>query len=139
MSKIPIDIYPLSLNVLAMRNELKRIACCICRKIDSHVSPTSSLIFCSTSFEQPPRTSMMILYWLTLYSGYQFASSSLSRLWLRCLLEIFRLSIFQPWTAHFNHSVLLLLLLLLLLYENTRFLFFLTCFLFNIRDGLVMT
>ena len=26
---------------------------------------------------------------------------------LRCLPEIFRLSIFQPWTAHFNHSDLL--------------------------------
>ena len=53
---------------------------CIWRTTDSHLSPTSSFIFCSASFEQPPRTSMMMLYGLTLYSGYRFVSSSLS--WL---------------------------------------------------------
>ena len=62
-----------------MCNELDRVnAFCIWRIIDSHLSPTSSLIFFWTSFEQPPRTSMMMLYWLTLYSGYRFVSSSLS-------------------------------------------------------------
>ena len=35
-----------------MCNELDRIAFCIWRIIDSHLSPTSSFIFCSTSFEQ---------------------------------------------------------------------------------------
>ena len=64
-----------------MCNELDRMAFCIWRIIDSHLSPTSSLIFFSTSFEQPPRTSMMMLYWLTLYSGYRFVSSSLSLLY----------------------------------------------------------
>ena len=64
-----------------MCNELDRIAFCIWRIIDSHLSPTSSLIFFSTSFEQPPaKTSMMMLYWLTLYSGHRFVSFSLS--WL---------------------------------------------------------
>ena len=61
-----------------MCNELGRIAFCIWRLIDSHFSPASSFIFCSTTFEQPPRTSMMMLYWLTLYSGYRFVSSSFS-------------------------------------------------------------
>ena len=64
-----------------MCNELDGMAFCIWRIIDSHLSPTSSLIFFSTSFEQPPRTSMMVLYWLTLYSGYRFVSSSLSLLY----------------------------------------------------------
>ena len=37
---------------------------------------------------------------------------SVRQLWsqmtvLHCLREIFKLSIFQPWTAHFNHSELL--------------------------------
>ena len=90
-----------------MCNELDRIAFCIWRIIDSHLSPTSSLMFFSPSFEQPPRTSMMMLYWLTLYSGYRFVSSKSQLTVLRCLLGIFRLSIFQPWTAHFNHSDLL--------------------------------
>ena len=63
-----------------MCNKVERIAFCIWRIIDSHLSPTSSFIFCSTSFEQPPRISMMMLYWLTLYSRYRFVSSSLS--WL---------------------------------------------------------
>ena len=63
-----------------MCNEQERIAFCIWRLIDSHLSPTSSFIFCST-FKQPPRTSMMMLYWLTLYSGYRFVSSSLSLLY----------------------------------------------------------
>ena len=57
-----------------MCNELGRIAFCIWRIIDLRLSRTSSFMFCSTSFEQPPRTSMMM------YSGYGFVSSSLS--WL---------------------------------------------------------
>ena len=64
-----------------MCNELDRIAFCIWRIIDLHLSPTSSFIFCSISFEQSSRTSMMMLYWLTLYSGYRFISSSLSLLY----------------------------------------------------------
>ena len=44
-------------------------------------------IFCSTSFEQPPRTSKMMLYWLTLFSGYRFVSSSLSWLYFAVLLK----------------------------------------------------
>ena len=41
-----------------MCNALDRVnAFCIWRIIDSHMSPTSSLIFFSTSFEQPLRTS----------------------------------------------------------------------------------
>ena len=63
-----------------MCNGLERIDFCIWRIIYSHLSPASSLIFCSTSFEQPSKISMMMLYWLTLYSGYRFVSSSLS--WL---------------------------------------------------------
>ena len=99
------------LEILAMCNELDRIAFCIWRIIDSHLSPTSSLIFFSTSFEQPPRTSMMMLYWLTLYSGYRFVSSSLS--WLYFVVFSKSLdSIFQPWTAHFNYSDLLASLVL---------------------------
>ena len=94
------------LEILAMCNELDRIAFCIWRIIDSHLSPTSSLIFFSTSFEQPPRTSMMMLYWLTLYSGYRFVSSSLSWLYF-VVFSKFLDSIFQPWTAHFNYSDLL--------------------------------
>ena len=78
MSKILVDIYALSLNILAMCSELDRMAFSVWRINDSHLSPTSSLIFFSTSLEQPPRTSMMMLYWLTLYSGYRFVSSSLS-------------------------------------------------------------
>ena len=35
-----------------MCNELERIAFCIWRIIDSNLSPTSSFIFCSTSFEK---------------------------------------------------------------------------------------
>ena len=65
---------------ITMCNELDRIAFCIWRIIDSHLSPTSSFIFYSTSFEKPPRTSIMMLHWLTLYSGYRFVSSSFS--WL---------------------------------------------------------
>ena len=68
------------MNVLAVCDELDRIAFCIWRIIDSHLSPTSSFIFCSTSFKQPPRTSMMMLYWLTLFSIYWLVSSSVS--WL---------------------------------------------------------
>ena len=66
-----------------MCNELNRIAFCIWRIIDSLLSPTSSFAFCSTSaFEQPPRTSvMMLIYWLILYLGYRFVSSSLSLLY----------------------------------------------------------
>ena len=94
------------LEIIAMCNELDRIAFCIWRIIDSHLSPTSSLIFFSTSFEQPPRTSMMMLYWLTLYSGYRFVSSSLSWLYFVAFSKSLD-SIFQPWTAHFNYSDLL--------------------------------
>ena len=79
-----------------MCNELDRIAFCIWRIIDSHLSPTSSLIFFSTSFEQPPRTSMMMLYWLTLYSGYRFVSSSLS--WL--YFVVFSKSLDSLFSSH---------------------------------------
>ena len=68
------------MNILAICNELERIAFCIWCIIDSHLSSTSSFIFCSTSFKQPPGTFLMMLYWLTLNSGYRFVSSSLS--WL---------------------------------------------------------
>ena len=84
------------LEILAMCNELDRIAFCIWRIIDSHLSPTSSLIFFSTSFEQPPRTSMMMLYWLTLYSGYRFVSSSLS--WL--YFVVFSKSLDSLFSSH---------------------------------------
>ena len=60
-----------SYRYLAMCNELEGIAFCIWHK-------TSSFIFCSTSFEQRPRTSMMMLYCLPFYSGYRIISSSLS-------------------------------------------------------------
>ena len=79
-----------------MCSELDRIAFCIWRIIDSHLSPTSSLIFFSTSFEQPPRTSMMMLYWLTLYSGYRFVSSSLS--WL--YFVVFSKSLDSLFSSH---------------------------------------
>ena len=79
-----------------MCNELDKIAFCIWRIIDSHLSPTSSLIFFSTSFEQPPRTSMMMLYWLTLYSGYRFVSSSLS--WL--YFVVFSKSLDSLFSSH---------------------------------------
>ena len=79
-----------------MCNELDRIAFCIWHIIDSHLSPTSSLIFFSTSFEQPPRTSMMMLYWLTLYSGYRFVSSSLS--WL--YFVVFSKSLDSLFSSH---------------------------------------
>ena len=79
-----------------MCNEQERIAFCIWRLIDSHLSPTSSLIFFSTSFEQPPRTSMMMLYWLTLYSGYRFVSSSLS--WL--YFVVFSKSLDSLFSSH---------------------------------------
>ena len=104
MSKIPVDILQLSLNILAMCNELDRNAFCI---IDSHLSTCYKLFYiCSTSFEQPPMTSMMMLCWLTLYSGYRLVSSSLNWLYL-VVFSKFLDSIFQPWTAHFNYSDLL--------------------------------
>ena len=78
-----------------MCNEQERIAFCIWRLIDSHLSPTSSFIFCST-FKQPPRTSMMMLYWLTLYSGYRFVSSSLS--WL--YFVVFSKSLDSLFSSH---------------------------------------
>ena len=78
-----------------MCNEPDRIAFCIWRLIDSHLSPTSSFIFCST-FKQPPRTSMMMLYWLTLYSGYRFVSSSLS--WL--YFVVFSKSLDSLFSSH---------------------------------------
>ena len=98
MSKIPVDIWALSLNILAMYNELDRIAFCIWRipVIDSHLSPTSSFIFYSTSFEQPPRTSIMMLHWLTLYSGYRFVSSSLK--WLHFV--VFSKSLHSIFSSH---------------------------------------
>ena len=68
----------------------------IWRIIDSHSSPTSSFIFCSTSFEQPPRTSMMMFYWLTLYAGYLFVSSSLS--WL--YFVVFSKSLDSLFSSH---------------------------------------
>ena len=79
-----------------MCNELERMAFCIWRITDLHLSPTSSFIFCSTSFEQPPRTFMTMLYWLTLYSGYRFASSSLS--WLYFI--VFSKSFDSPFSSH---------------------------------------
>ena len=78
-----------------MCNEQERIAFCIWRLIDSHFSPTSSFIFCST-FKQPPRTSMMMLYWLILYSGYRFVSSSLS--WL--YFVVFSKSLDSLFSSH---------------------------------------
>ena len=66
-----------------MCNELDRIAFCIWRIIDPHLTPTNSFIFFSTSFEQPPKTSMMMLSWFTLYSGYRFVSSSLRWLYFK--------------------------------------------------------
>ena len=78
-----------------MCNEQERIAFCIWRLIDSHLSPTSSFIFCS-AFKQPPRTSMMMLYWLTLYSGYRFVSSSLS--WL--YFVVFSKSLDSLFSSH---------------------------------------
>ena len=41
--------------ILAMCNELDRMAFCIWRIIDSHLSSTSSLIFFSASFEHSPK------------------------------------------------------------------------------------
>ena len=79
-----------------MCDELERIAFCIWRIIDSHLSPTSSLIFFSTSFEQPPRTSMMMLYWLTLHSGYRFVCFSLS--WL--YFVVFSKSLDSLFSSH---------------------------------------
>ena len=79
-----------------MCNELAKIAFWIWRIIDSHLSPTSSCIFCSTSFEQPPGTSMMMLYRLTLYSGYRFVSSSLS--WLHFV--VFSKSLHSLFSSH---------------------------------------
>ena len=90
-----------------MCNELDKIAFCIWRIIYSHLSPTSSFLFCSTSFEQPLRTSMMMLYWLTLYSGYRFVSSSLSWLYFVVFSKSLDSLFSSPWTAHFNHSDLL--------------------------------
>ena len=77
-------------------SELDRIAFCIWRIIDSHLSPTSSFIFYSTSFEQPPRTSIMMLHWLTLYSGYRFVSSSFS--WL--YFVVFSKSLDSLFSSH---------------------------------------
>ena len=64
-----------------------RIDFCNRRITDSLLSPTSYSIFCSTSFEQPPRTSKMMLYWLTLFSGYRFVSYSLSWLYFAVFLK----------------------------------------------------
>ena len=86
----------LSLNILAMCNQLDRIAFCIWRITDSHLSPTSSLILFSTSFKQPPRTSMMMLHWLTLYSGYRFVSSC--RSWL--YFVVFSKSLDSLFSSH---------------------------------------
>ena len=55
VSKIPVDIWALSLNILAMCNELDRIAFYIWRIIDSHLSPTSSLIFFLNLFRTAPK------------------------------------------------------------------------------------
>ena len=79
-----------------MCNELDKIAFCIWRIIDSHLSPTSSFIFCSTSFEQPPGTSVMMFYWLTLCSGYRLVSSSLS--WLHFV--VFSKSLHSLFSSH---------------------------------------
>ena len=89
MSKIPIDIQPLSLNILAMCNELEGNAFCIWRI-------TSPFMFCSTSFEQRSRTSMMMLYWLLFYSGYRIVSSSLS--WL--YFVVFSKSLDSLFSSH---------------------------------------
>ena len=79
-----------------MYNELDKTDFCIWRIIDSQLSPTSSCIFCSNSFEQPPGTSMMMLYWLTLYSGYRLVSSSLK--WLHFV--VFSKSLHSIFSSH---------------------------------------
>ena len=80
-----------------MCNEQDRIAFCIWCITDSHLSPTSSLIFFSTSFRTAPKDihDDVILIDLVL------------RILVRQLQSLFKLSIFKPWTAHFIHSDLL--------------------------------
>ena len=90
VSKIPTDILPLSLNILAMCNELLRQ-----RIIDSHLSPTSSFMFAQMrtmcawcKYTKAPilRVSILILWGMLCFSvaGLRPFSFSPEKKW--CLL-----------------------------------------------------